>query len=186
MKVKPILSVLILVFVVAVSNAGIVTDIYEDEIVDHSNYETLEIHDSLDDPPEQTTVTFVTGSEVMRIHSNDTSIVNIYDGTVGSLVLRNSSTMNLYGGEINRVLGSSAESTLNVFGTNFLILNGNSTDKPHASLSGTWENGSDFSFHFYRMSEIPDNVVLHEIPEPATVLLLLSGILINRFRNRRF
>ncbi len=135
MKAKILLSSLVVLNLIGISNAAIVTHVYEDETVNHADYEILEIHDSLDVPPEQTTVTFVTGSEAMRIHSNDTSIVNIYDGTVGSLVLRNSSTMNLYGGEINRVLGSSAESTLNVFGTNFLILNGNSTDKPHASLS---------------------------------------------------
>lgn len=168
-----------MVFIIRASAAAyITTNIYENETIDHSNYESIQIYDSLDDPPKQTIVTFVTGSEASRIHSNDTSIVDIYDGTIWSIIIHESSTMNFYGGEINRVLNIFEESTLNVFGTNFLIVNGNNNDEPHASLSGTWENDNDFSFHFYRMSEIPDNVILHEIPEPASIILLGSGILL--------
>jgi hypothetical protein len=181
MKVESFVSLVVSLLFSTISNAATVTRIYEDEIIDHSHYEIVQVYDSLDVPPEQTTVIFVADSGAMEIHSNDTSIVNIYGGTFGTLGLLDSSTMNLYGGQINTVLGSSAASTLNVFGTHFSILTGD----PHASLSGTWENGSDFSFIFYRMPEIPDNVVLHEIPEPATVLLLLSGILINRIRIQR-
>lgn len=183
MKVKPILSVLILVFVVAISNAAIVTHVYEDETVNHADYEILEIHDSLDVPPEQTTVTFINGSELQKVNCNDTSIANIYGGIFGSLVLRDSSTMNLYGGVINGGVNGIEEGTvLNVFGTNFSEY----VDNGRVFLTGTWENDTDFEFYFYRMLEIPDNVMLHEIPEPASVLLLLSGILINRFKNRRF
>ena len=149
-------------------------ELYEDgEIVEGDDYAFVYVYsDSKAD---------MLGGEVGWLRAHDNSTVSIYAGSIGNLTALQEATFNLYGGQIRQgFYGLHDTAQLHVYGYDFstYIENG------RIFLAGKWQDESTFKLYFHRELELPDSVTLHEIPEPATALLLLSGLLINTFRRR--
>jgi hypothetical protein len=148
---------------------------------------------------------------------NDTTVVDMWGGTVGDLYAQDSSTVNIYSGEIigarevpfEKGLGAWYSSTVNIFGGYFCEITafdsgtmqihggvidfiwGESTSAPiniygfdlilteiggeydDGIVSGRWVDDNEFSIDLY--SNAYNQIILHEIPEPCTGILLCLG-----------
>lgn len=133
-----------------------------------------------------------------------TSTASIYDGRFGSMFVQaaESSTMSIRGGEGVASLDAVQNATLNLwggtaldslltiqdaarvylFGYGFVFDTTVSEDKPYASLSGHWLDGSVFSF---RVTEPATYGQIHFVPEPGSLLVLAAGFSLLRRRSPR-
>lgn len=147
-------------------------DFYEDgEVSEGDDYDFVSVY--------LTSVVDVLGGHIGWLQGHDTSVINVYGGRIGNLSANDSVVYNLYSGDISAgFIGVDESSLINVYGTDFSTYIANS----RIFLTGTWEDESTFDFFFYRTLEIPENVKLHEIPEPATIVLLLQSLLFCRVR----
>ncbi len=188
------LFIVILIATASVTQAAIL-NIYADDTIQNGDvYDTVNIYDSLDVPPVQTTVD-MTGGDISYLNVYDTSVFNFNSGSIGALTMNNSSIANLYSSDTptmylydnsqihiyNGSLGSSAliydNAELHVYGYD---LEYDETPSPNW-VTGQWENGQDFKIYLRNIySYDPDQVVLHEIPEPTTFLLFTFGSLLLR------
>jgi len=99
------------------------------------------------------------------------SVINITGGILPGFDLVGSSTVaNLWGGQIS---GIYSQGIVNIYGKNIVIESYNTDSK---RISGFWKDGTAFSFIAWRAVPYNSQFVIHEIPEPATVSLLLMGI----------
>jgi len=109
------------------------------------------------------------------------SIVEISGGIVRTVSLVDSSIMYWSGGNIDGYLAIFDNAVLHVYGKDFLYTPGGGYG--FGWLSGHWANGSDFTILFRHLSEVfppESSVILHVIPEPCTLLLLIFGAAICR------
>ena len=141
----------------------------------------------------------ISGGYVSILLGQDTSHVDVYDGSdIGLLRPNDFSTANVFGGEINHlfVLGNS---TTNVYGGNFamgfsandsaliqMYVQDYNWDPEGGSsssfglLTGTWLNsGESFLIDHVALSAF-DNIVF--VPEPSMILLLGLGSLVLRMK----
>lgn len=119
----------------------------------------------------------VKSAEISWLYGYDNSIINISAGDISWLKLYSQSEANIsYLDDLSWLLVND-ESVVNIYGTSFSYSNGR--------LSGTWENGSAFSFWALEESNLtsgnirdilPDNIVLHSVPEPSSLALLVLGL----------
>ncbi len=163
---------------------GAILEIRADEVIDHGDYRgvytSVDIYDSLDVPAVATTVDVVEGGDVGQMLVNETSVLNMYGGSIYRIVPGDSSMVNLYGGDLTYFAGVSVDSIINVYGYDFSTF---MISDAHIGLAGLWADNTPFSFYFYRTAVMPEQVVLHEIPEPGTVLLLVLGSMFFRVRS---
>jgi len=188
-----------MLFVACQFTWGAVTNVYSDTTIASGVYDTVNIYDSLDVPPIQTTVD-MTGGEIDYCNVYDTAILNFEGGDIFVVISHNNSTvtinnnpspavlelydnskMYLYNGAagpFNALIYDNAE--LHIYGYN---LNYDETPSPNW-VTGQWENGQDFKIYLRNIySYDPDQVILHEIPEPATFLLFtFGGLLLRKHR----
>jgi len=155
------------------AKAMTVVNLYSDTIVNEDNYNSPDFRLVIYDEAKVDMV----GGRVEMVTANSSSIFNLYDGTVGVINALGSSTINLYGGTLDSGFQSwESTSTINIYGSNFST----TIENGYIYLSGTWADGTDFSFYFYRSLEIPENVILHVVPEPCTLVLMSFGLFIMR------
>ena len=189
MKTKVIIILASVMFLPVSQVQAIDVDFYSDaSIEDGDVYGIVRIYDT---QPDWTTVDMYGGS-LITLRSNDSSIVNIYDGEiVGSIESHNSSTVNIYGGILTLdYLAVMDSSTLNVYGGDLFV--GNSPGFSEAStvniygydfnygsnqLTGFLSDGSPFIFNELLFDKYSH---MNLIPEPATFLLLGFGTLLLR------
>jgi len=110
---------------------------------------------------------------------DDDGTINITGGECWN-VYANRGTLNISGGQItgdDGIYAGDFTRAVNIYGHGFEY-------DPYRSpnLTGFWQDGTPFGINFQEGSW--DAVVLHETPEPATLLLLGLGCLALR-RNRR-
>ncbi len=152
---------------------AVVIDLYGNEIIDAAHYDSVGIDIAI----HNAAVVDMISGEVGSVYSNDSCIFNLHDGTIWGLYAYDVSSINLYGGTV--VYGFQAwepTSEINIYGYDFST----TIKNQRIYLSGKWEDGSVFSFYFFRSLEIPENVVLHEIPEPCMLGLFGFGLFLMR------
>ncbi len=191
MKAK--LFIAILIVTAAITQAAIDWDIYggNETIVAGSDYRIVNVYDDDSDHA----FLDISGGTISSLSTYDLSVADISDGSIGTIVAKNSSEVNVYGGNIYQALQSSDSAVINLFGLtgdptltylgtgviniygyNFDFL-ASGTGPKDGWLSGNWANGNPFEFYLRNLPEAFPNsqIVLHEIPEPATVLLFGLG-----------
>jgi len=208
-KIK-ILLVSAVIFCVATNLLAVPVDITftSDAVIqDGDDYQNVWVYDT---PPDITTVD-MTGGVVGVLQNYNQSITNMSGGAVAHLLSDEQSTINISGGVVGEALIFSSGGTFNITGgvcgkvavsygelnisggqiTYFIdcgkgVVNvygyGFEYDSPEHSpnLTGFWADGTPFGLDFIAY----DRVVLHEIPEPATLLLLGLGSLALRRKRR--
>ena len=163
-------------------------DIYNDTTISSGEYGTVNIYDT---PPEQTTVT-MTGGQVTDLYTYQSSMVNLVDGYIYGFYVTNSSMIdmlggaihhlmigdsaiaNLRGGQITYHISASGSSIFNIYGKEFYYIGDH--------LHGLWADNSSFDI-WVRGPGTNEHVVLHEIPEPITILFLGLGYFLIKRRS---
>lgn len=166
-------------------------DFYSDDTIEDGDvYDIVSIYDT---PPDYTTVDMFSGS-VITLITYDSSIANIYAGEItGSIETHNLSTVNIHGGSVSLdFLAVEGSSTLNVFGGDFLV--GNSPMFSESSTVNIYGYGFDYDgFELtgflsdsspFTMREVSQSDYEHItlIPEPSSLILLALGTLVLRRR----
>lgn len=103
----------------------------------------------------------------------------VLDTTQLAIQMRGMSVLNLFGGDFSQVTGQlllvSEESVANVYGQNLSLDNN--------VLSGTLADGNSLNHSVAFLDQ--GQILLHQIPEPAAIHLLLFGILWVFFQRRQ-
>ena len=190
MKLKMFIAILI---ATASVTQGAILDIYADDTIQNGDvYDTVNIYDSLDVPPVQTTVD-MTGGDISYLNVYDTANFNCYDGDlsflyvyenaaatinnlnyIASIELHNNASLYMHGGVSSVSIQIFDDAELHVYGYDFeydpSIIGTN-------SITGFWENGESLEILLRQPSDYDPytQVILHEIPEPTTFLLFGLG-----------
>ncbi len=193
MFTKKLLTILAVVMILGVCSVQAVNvDFYSDAIIRPGEvYDIVSVYDTLSVP----TVVHMFGGSIKSVHSYDSSTFNIHEGEISrgiysvdsssvnihggtisldSLIVSNSSILNLYGG--NFLCGNSPyfseSSTVNIYGYDF--------NYDGFNLIGFLSDDSSFLIREVSFSDY-SHINLIVIPEPATVLLLgLGGLFLRR------
>lgn len=119
-----------------------------------------------------TTVNVFDNANLFSLFAHDSGVVNMSGGITKGIGVAESGTVNLYGGLITGIsAGDSGTINLYGYGLSKFLTGGN---YGFGFVSGQWQTG----IQFYIDLGSPDtysHVMLHEIPEPATVLLIAIG-----------
>ena len=101
------------------------------------------------------------------------STVNIFGGSICVAQVGYSATLNLYGGEIDTIWGNFGTSpVINVYGIGLQLTNDGGLHGD-GTISGNWSDGSEFYVDLY--GNAYSEIILHEIPEPTSLLLVGFG-----------
>jgi len=108
----------------------------------------------------------------------DNSVLNISGGVLQGTItsMNNSNILNLSGGDFgtgNWTPWFYVKNIVNIYGRDLSIVPHSTTDR---FASGHWADGTPFEFILGRAQIYNPQIVFHEIPEPATMFLLLIGI----------
>lgn len=200
---KKVISILaIVLFCVVFAKAGIIADgTVLPESTINGDYSDVVISDTVGTPPEQVTAT-VTGGNIVNITINDTSILNLDSGVLGTLYTNNNSAFNVYGGTFDHIyandssvlkfyggnlqkndcwIAATSNSELHFYGYDFNFVESGSS----GWLTGKWEDGTEFGVYLRNMPEaFPQNpyeegafIQLHIVPETATLTLFSLGLI---------
>jgi hypothetical protein len=145
------------------------------------NFSGGKIYSSPDTRLYQNSMMNITGGEITNLFTHNSSIVNMSGGEIsGRLCAHDQSVINLSGGTINYFLSADGASVVNIYGFGFEYYpTGGSWGV--GQLSGFWwPNKTPFDIEF-AFAETYSYISLHEVPEPATFLLLgLVAVVLRR------
>ena len=124
---------------------------------------------------------------VCRITASEYATVNITDGIINEITTNIWQEANcqfyLTGGTFTGTVLLTSNSQMHIYGYGFAydpngIINIKGLDQRVGTLSGVWQNSTPFEINFcYSLGASSySHVVLHEIPEPSTILLLAFGL----------
>ena len=138
MKTKILLIIAVVVLLVVDKVQAVDVDLYSDGVIEDGDvYNVVRIYDT---PPDHTTVDMFGGS-IQAFDTFDSSTVNVYGGEIlWSVISRDSSAVNIYGGIINfESLFVINSSTLNIYGGHLLV--GNSPGFSESSMVNIYGYG---------------------------------------------
>ena len=118
------------------------------------------------------------GGTIGQLGSDGSAVTNIYGGTIGDngLAAGASSIFNLRGGDITSYICAGYSATINVFGFDLVKTDTGGT-YGYGQVTGFWQDNTPFTINLrYEATYSAINL----IPEPATLLLLGSGIFLLR------
>ncbi len=143
-------------------------------------------------------ITNISDGLVMTSSSHDQSTINISGGLVHAMNINDGgNTVNMTGGEVWNLIvvdgvfnmwgggitgvpivaHATRGAIINIYGYDF------STESNGPYLTGFWQDGTQIGLNFDPNANAYDAVVLHEIPEPTTLLLLgLGGLALRKRR----
>lgn len=170
-------------------------NIYSDAVIeDGDEYGTVNIYDT---PPDQTTIT-MTGGEIIFCKVFDAALLDYREGNLshievndfGTAYVKGASayTFDLYGSGKVHIYNSQPISSIQIFDDAELHIYGynleyDETPTPNW-ITGQWENGQEFKVYLRNIySYNPEQVFLHEIPEPSTLSML--GVLLLFIERRK-
>ncbi len=184
---KKVVIILAVCFLSVAVNAAMDWDIYNDATIEDGDvYGTVNIYDT---PPDQTLVEMLGGdistctindSALLNYNGGDISVLKQYDFSISYIDSVDIPTMYLYGESQSHIHNGSFgpsiflydDAKVHIYGYNFDY---DEIASPNL-LNGQWENGEDFSIVLRNsFSYNPNQVVLHEVPEPISLLLLGFG-----------
>ena len=192
---KLVLTVIILTFISNLT-AAVDWDITEgvNSIQSGDSYGNVNIYTTSTEP---TTVN-MTGGSIDTCNVYDTSVLSLEGGSITALKTYNNSSVyidsdastsfELYNGSSAHLSSSSSsvsvliydQAKLNIYGRN---LDYNELMSPNI-ITGQWENGEAFTIYLRNIfSYDSSQIILHEIPEPVSLLFLATGTL---FFKRRY
>jgi hypothetical protein len=119
---------------------------------------------------------------VMR--ARNSGVVNVGGGILGLISASNFGTVNLLGGVVDDYLAASDSGIINVYGHNLAKVPSGG-HYGFGFVSGEWTDGTGFNIDLSG-PDTYSRVVLYEIPEPATVLLIAMGSIICLRKRREF
>ncbi|HIJ71271.1 MAG TPA: PEP-CTERM sorting domain-containing protein [Planctomycetes bacterium] len=137
-----------------------------------SAWSTAIIHDT-----DSINISETTGG-IWDIDTHSYGELTINDGEFYDLSANGYSTIELHGGDIFGSLTISAPTAwAHIFGYGF-----NNDPFPGSPLTGFWSGGAPFSINLVDDTiSTYDQIVFHEIPEPASIILLgLGGLLLRK------
>lgn len=121
----------------------------------------------------------LSGGDIDTLVSFNLSTVTISGGSYTAIQATANSTIYLYRTDNDPTLTYTDNGTIHIYGHNvqFTRAGGNAES---GWLSGSWTVGGE-SFYLY-LRNLPEsfdssNIVIHEMPEPATLILIASGLL---------
>ncbi len=121
----------------------------------------------------------VSGGEILRLASYETTSVDISGGYIDNLVLGQMSTADISGGDIGGV-SANEDSSVTFFGYDFRTTDGLSLDGDMVVgtglLMGKWQDGTQWFIHIGSHPET-STIRVNVIPEPSTIIMLLTGAL---------
>lgn len=129
----------------------------------------------LDTYDTSTTNLYSTG-DISFLSTHDQSVANILGGGNSWLIQNGQSTSYIHSGSLSWLFVDE-QSNANIYGSNFSYFDGH--------LSGNWADGSSFIFWALEGSPdtppnvtniLPTHIILHTVPEPASMLLVGAGL----------
>ncbi len=191
MKAKLLLSSLVALNLIGISNAALDWDIDggSHSILEGAEYGVISVYDSAvvtmtggtveDFEIYDSAKLTVSGDSLVTgwTHLRGTSELNIYGGDLDSITSTDESTINIYAVTNMGYIAGFHLSVIHIYGKDFDLLPSGSS----YYLSGTWGNDEQFTLYL-RGPETYPRVVLHEIPEPSTFFLfsLATGLYLRR------
>jgi hypothetical protein len=133
-------------------------------IVDGNNFDTVNIWNSA-------TVNMTGGVISSAVNTHNTSVLNVSGGDLRGIFidLYDSSALSLSGGLVSNAWIYPHYSTVDIYGRDLTWI----VDSERR-LQGYWADGTYFKITFARIENA--NIVLHEIPEPTTLMLMGAGL----------
>jgi|GEM_PF-6058433 len=128
------------------------------------------------------TVEIFNGSQIQWLETYDETMVTMYGGQLGTLNIATSNSINfLKGGIIECIntVGAGTFSSVHIYGQHFNF----EQETFGYTLTGQWLNDAPFSIYLRNYHLTIDPVILHEIPEPMTVLFLSFGYFLIKKRS---
>ncbi len=176
MKVEAMLSILVSLILVGVSNGAMDWDIYSgsNQIQTSDEYGVVNTYNN--------STLDMTGGRVEYIFGYDNSIINFFGGDVDILEGHNHSTFALNGGLIDTI-SILDFSHFNIYGSDFVWQRAGG-GAVSGWLSGNWLDGSSFNIYFRDLPEEFPGSHITLIPEPSSFLMILAGSVLLRSRKR--
>ncbi len=115
----------------------------------------------------------INGGSISDLTTRNNTLTTMFGGTLGALIVYEESIVNLRGGSIESIV-SQSDQAVHIYGLEFQWTpdEGNPL---RGILTGSWEDGSQFSIDLRDCSPSTGEVVLHQIPEPISILLFGMG-----------
>jgi len=170
------IKTLLLILLLNRLSLGTITNIYEDTIINKGVYGVVDVHNDA--------ILDITGKNIYLtgLRALDNSTINFSGGNTLFLTAFVNSRVNIYSGNIDTIdtVGTNA---VHIFGKDFIY---NQRHESYGVLTFLWEDDTLESLYLrgckpYYYGTYPlytDSVVLHEVPELATIVLFFIGFII--------